>query len=281
MMNTKGFFFFKFDSRASLEAVLDGGPWLIRNSPIILKKWSMDTRLLKEELTRIPIWVKLHDVPIQVFEEDGISLITVHGKAIMLINIQVHVNGIHGVRETICVEYEWRPPKCDICKIFGHVHDHCPKKVVSPPIVTTSNVVTPTVEKTNDGFQMVGKKKKSKGRSSSFTAAADVLESLITSARNPVKEILLKLNLPCHKTILTDSKMEVKRRSVNVNEFKRRCIIKAFKDYQIKKGHENVGPEVTVTEIDRKFTRMAKTRFRCLVNDLTVFQFTFSPFKSR
>ncbi|GKD12104.1 hypothetical protein Tco_1196511, partial [Tanacetum coccineum] len=32
-------------------------------------------------------------------------------------------------------------------------HDHCPKNVVSPPIVTTSNVVTPTVEKTNDGFQ--------------------------------------------------------------------------------------------------------------------------------
>ncbi|GKC74677.1 zinc knuckle CX2CX4HX4C containing protein, partial [Tanacetum coccineum] len=49
MMNTKGFFFFfKFDSRAGLEAVLEGGHWVIRNSPIILKKWSMDTRLLKE-----------------------------------------------------------------------------------------------------------------------------------------------------------------------------------------------------------------------------------------
>ncbi|GKG07793.1 zinc knuckle CX2CX4HX4C containing protein, partial [Tanacetum coccineum] len=55
MMNSKGFFFFKFDSRTGLEAVLEGGPWLIRKSPIILKKWSMDTRLLKEELIRIPI----------------------------------------------------------------------------------------------------------------------------------------------------------------------------------------------------------------------------------
>ncbi|GKA23295.1 zinc knuckle CX2CX4HX4C containing protein [Tanacetum coccineum] len=85
MMNSKGFFFFKFDCRAGLEAVLEGGPWMIRKSPIILKKWSMDTRLLKEELTRIPIWVKLHDVPIQVFEEDGISLIaTFIGKPVML-----------------------------------------------------------------------------------------------------------------------------------------------------------------------------------------------------
>ncbi|GJW04131.1 zinc knuckle CX2CX4HX4C containing protein [Tanacetum coccineum] len=85
MMNTKGFFFFKFDTRARLEVVLEGGPWMIRKSPIILKKRSMDTRLLKEELTRIPIWVKLHDIPIQVFEEDGISLIdTFISKPVML-----------------------------------------------------------------------------------------------------------------------------------------------------------------------------------------------------
>ncbi|GJZ48656.1 zinc knuckle CX2CX4HX4C containing protein [Tanacetum coccineum] len=51
MMNSKGFFFFKFDSRAGLEAVLEVVPWLIHKSPIILKKWSMDTRLLKEEVS--------------------------------------------------------------------------------------------------------------------------------------------------------------------------------------------------------------------------------------
>ncbi|GJU33483.1 hypothetical protein Tco_1181837 [Tanacetum coccineum] len=58
--------------------------------------------------------------------------------------------------ETIRVEYEWRPPRCVVCKIFGHVYDLCPKKVVSPNVVTpnvvnTSDVPTPTVEKTNDG----------------------------------------------------------------------------------------------------------------------------------
>ncbi|GJX26060.1 zinc knuckle CX2CX4HX4C containing protein [Tanacetum coccineum] len=31
MMKNKGFFFFKFDSRGGLEAVLEGGPWLIHN----------------------------------------------------------------------------------------------------------------------------------------------------------------------------------------------------------------------------------------------------------
>ncbi|GKD61465.1 zinc knuckle CX2CX4HX4C containing protein [Tanacetum coccineum] len=75
MMNFKGFFFFKFESNKGLEDVRENGPWMIHNSSIILKKWTMNTSLFKEELTRILLWVKLHDVPLQVFLDDGISLI--------------------------------------------------------------------------------------------------------------------------------------------------------------------------------------------------------------
>ncbi|GJZ35733.1 hypothetical protein Tco_0581550 [Tanacetum coccineum] len=39
-----------------------------------------------------------------------------------------------------------------------------------------------------------------------------VLERFDTSAGNPVKEILLKLNLPDHRSILTDSKVTVENR---------------------------------------------------------------------
>ncbi|GJY08880.1 retrovirus-related pol polyprotein from transposon TNT 1-94 [Tanacetum coccineum] len=39
--------------------------------------------------------------------------------------------------------------------------------MVTPPIVSTTPIITPTVEETNDGFQMVGKKKKRKGKSKS------------------------------------------------------------------------------------------------------------------
>ncbi|GJS49268.1 zinc knuckle CX2CX4HX4C containing protein [Tanacetum coccineum] len=123
MMNTKGFFFFKFDSKAGLEAVLESGPWMIRNTPIILNKWSMSTSLLKDELTRIPIWVKLHDVPLQVFEEDEVDLVDV-----VTIGIP-SLTGDDFTKEIIRVEYEWRPPRCDECKIFRYVHDHGPKKV--------------------------------------------------------------------------------------------------------------------------------------------------------
>ncbi|GJS44273.1 hypothetical protein Tco_0569316 [Tanacetum coccineum] len=98
---------------AGLEAVLEGGPWMIRNSPIILKN------------------------------EDDISLIpTFIGKPIML----------DSYTSSMCNDSWGRSS-------FA--------RVVSPLIVTTSNVVTPTVEKTNDGIQTVGKKKKRKGKSKS------------------------------------------------------------------------------------------------------------------
>ncbi|GJS17995.1 copia protein [Tanacetum coccineum] len=62
-----------------------------------------------------------------------------------------------------------------------------------------------------------------------------------TSAGNPVKEILPKLNLPDHRSILIDSKefikMDMERRSVKIKELQERCIIKAFLDHQIKKGN--------------------------------------------
>ncbi|PWA68531.1 ATPase, F1/V1/A1 complex, alpha/beta subunit, Zinc knuckle CX2CX4HX4C [Artemisia annua] len=172
MMNSKGFFFFKFDTLVGVEAVLEGGSWMIRKYPIILKKWSMDTCLRKEELTSIPIWVKLHDVPLQVFEEDGINLISNFiGKPVMLdsyttsmckeswgrssfsrclieVNSEVDLvevvtigfpslSGEGFTKENIRVEYEWRPPRCNICKIIEHTHDQCPKQVVSPPAVST------------------------------------------------------------------------------------------------------------------------------------------------
>ncbi|GJZ93532.1 zinc knuckle CX2CX4HX4C containing protein [Tanacetum coccineum] len=53
------------NSYVGLEDVLENGPWLIRNSPIILKKLTMNMRLCKEEITCIPVWVKIQDVPIQ------------------------------------------------------------------------------------------------------------------------------------------------------------------------------------------------------------------------
>ncbi|GKE11507.1 hypothetical protein Tco_1415058 [Tanacetum coccineum] len=135
--------------------------------------------------THVGLEVKFHDVPIQVFKEDGISLIATFIEADLVDVVTIGIPSLTRegfTKETIRVEYELRPPRCDRCKRFGHVHKHCPKKVASPPTVVASKVVTPTVEKRNDGFQTVGKKKK-KGKSKSTNGGQFVGPSVKQSLR--------------------------------------------------------------------------------------------------
>ncbi|GJQ99022.1 retrovirus-related pol polyprotein from transposon TNT 1-94 [Tanacetum coccineum] len=61
------------------------GPWFIRNNPLILKKWHPDENLLKEDVSTVPVWVKLHGVPVTTFSKDSLSAIaTKLGTLLML-----------------------------------------------------------------------------------------------------------------------------------------------------------------------------------------------------
>ena len=63
------------------------------------------------------------------------------------------LDGTGSTIEKIRVEYEWKPPCCDKCKIFGHTLIDCPKVFV-PSAQPTMPV--------NDGFKTVNNKKKGK-----------------------------------------------------------------------------------------------------------------------
>ncbi|GJR38859.1 uncharacterized vacuolar membrane protein [Tanacetum coccineum] len=127
----------KFEIRLwGIDQVLDGGPWLIRNTPLILNKWTPSLPLKKDVVTKVPIWVSSDsdlkkEVTMAVPNEDETS----------------------NTREVISVEYEWQPPRCADCKIFGHSSDRCPK-IVRDPVSTDTN---------NDEFTEV-KRKTHKGK---------------------------------------------------------------------------------------------------------------------
>nr|GFC15542.1 zinc knuckle CX2CX4HX4C [Tanacetum cinerariifolium] len=121
-------------------------------------------------------------------------LIEVNSKADLVDVVTIGIPSLTGddfTKETIRVEYKWRLSRCKLCKIFCHIHDHCPKKVVSPLIVTTSNVVTHTVEKTIDGFQTVDKKKKRKGKSKSTNGGEFAGPSVIQSLKYESKASII------------------------------------------------------------------------------------------
>ncbi|GKB08743.1 zinc finger, CCHC-type containing protein [Tanacetum coccineum] len=74
-----------YGSMNGLDAILENGLWFIRNNPLILKKWHPDEKLLKEDVSTVPVWVKLYGVLITAFSEDGLSSIaTKLGTPLML-----------------------------------------------------------------------------------------------------------------------------------------------------------------------------------------------------
>nr|GEV02442.1 zinc finger, CCHC-type [Tanacetum cinerariifolium] len=90
-----GIFSFQFSSMDGLDAMLENGPWFIRNNPLILKK-SRYARYLIE----VRADVELKDntmVAMPKLVEEGFCTSNVR------------------------VEYEWKPPRCARCKVFGLV----------------------------------------------------------------------------------------------------------------------------------------------------------------
>ncbi|GJW52913.1 zinc knuckle CX2CX4HX4C containing protein [Tanacetum coccineum] len=159
-----GFFIFKFSSHDGMTKVLENGHWLIQMVPTILNVWSANIRLKKEEIKIVLVWVKIHNVPIIAFSEIDLNLITTKlGRPIMLdayssdmcLNplgrntyaralIEVSSDralldsvvvaipfkyGLGHYLETLDIEYEWKPPRCEKCTFFYHKDEHYPKMV--------------------------------------------------------------------------------------------------------------------------------------------------------
>ncbi|XP_021992037.1 uncharacterized protein LOC110888842 [Helianthus annuus] len=186
-MNANGFFFFKFKTKERMNQMLEDGPWLIRSVPIILKEWSPSIKMEKEDIKVVPVWVKMHDVPLTAFTEDGLSLVAskigipkmldsytatmcaeswgrssyaralieVQAGAELKKRVTIAIPSLDGNGHSmveIRIEYDWEPLRCASCCVFGHDDSSCPKN----PQVTSNG----DAEKNNDDFQDVGAKKK-------------------------------------------------------------------------------------------------------------------------
>ncbi|GJZ52300.1 hypothetical protein Tco_0606815 [Tanacetum coccineum] len=64
------------------------------------------------------------------------------------------LNGLGHTMETIDVEFEWKPPRCDTCKIFMHNDNQCPKAAkVAGPIKASDDRFVKVTRKHRKGKQ--------------------------------------------------------------------------------------------------------------------------------
>ncbi|GJV24583.1 nucleotide-diphospho-sugar transferase [Tanacetum coccineum] len=108
-----GLFSFQFSSMDGLDAMLENGPWFIRNNPLILKKWHPNENILKEDVNTIPgrssyarVMIELR-ADVELKDNIVMAMPRIKGDGYYTCNIRV--------------EYEWKPPRCACCKVFQHV----------------------------------------------------------------------------------------------------------------------------------------------------------------
>ncbi|GJX35358.1 hypothetical protein Tco_0246915 [Tanacetum coccineum] len=115
-----------------------------------------DVNLLKEDDGNVPVWVKLPGVPMMAFNNDGLSAIATkldrssYARAMIEFRADVELKDtimvampkLIGERFYMCtirIEYDCKPPRCSSCKVFGHVLDECPEKIISNVVKSLKN----------------------------------------------------------------------------------------------------------------------------------------------
>ncbi|KAL8119637.1 hypothetical protein AgCh_016953 [Apium graveolens] len=199
IMNSEGFFFFKFASENELLEVLEEGVCLIEGKPLVLQRWYPQIELSKEVPKFIPIWVKIYNIPLQYWNKEGLSGIgsgvgnilmadSLNGQmcrqasgrlsfAKLLIEVDAmnplpdslfvlipHEDGRDPVEVILKVEYPWRPSWCTKCKKFGHSLHGCPVLAVERDLeqlkVRDSSKGVNKVSDQEAGFTVVQRKGK-------------------------------------------------------------------------------------------------------------------------
>ncbi|GJX68210.1 zinc knuckle CX2CX4HX4C containing protein [Tanacetum coccineum] len=161
--SNNGIFFIKFNNDEGIEYVMNNGPWLVKNKPLIVQKWDINMRLDKTEPEVISLWIKLCneawtnkdisalasriDKPIKMdvvtasmckmgVGRFGYSRVLIEVSARKPLHYVIDVVYKNGAKEFICkkivkVVYDWKPPCCNNCCVFGHFDYQCRKNKIN------------------------------------------------------------------------------------------------------------------------------------------------------
>ncbi|KAF9595583.1 hypothetical protein IFM89_001055 [Coptis chinensis] len=137
----------------------------------MVRPWSEDLEDHRQPLKSVPIWVKFHDVPKQLWTKKGLSLIASRlgkphcwddatqrktrldfGK--VCIEVKVYAQYPTSLKfklkvgkiAIVKVEYTWKPPSCTFCDRFGYSLAKCPNKPATTwrPVTTQRETATAT-----------------------------------------------------------------------------------------------------------------------------------------
>ncbi|XP_074298893.1 uncharacterized protein LOC141629864 [Silene latifolia] len=154
-----GIFLARFKTKAQQQAVLSNGHLLFDNKPVIVKEWTPETLLVKHDVTRVPIWMKIFGLDVKYWGLESLKKLcgtvgtfikcdsaTAHRDFLGFARIMIEVdigqnfptmisfNDEHGVTQSVRVVYDWLPLVCTSCKGMGHLAENCRKENPKPGV---------------------------------------------------------------------------------------------------------------------------------------------------
>ena len=150
-----GFIFFVFSDEGGI-SILEKGPWFIAGRFLVLKRWERNLHMSTEAtVSKLPVWALLYNVPVELWTAKGLSYMssalgkplfadtaTMSRRRLNYARVCVEIDAgdslieefdlASGDTEDPCTEsikikvlYQWKPPKCPHCLVFGHSASNC------------------------------------------------------------------------------------------------------------------------------------------------------------
>jgi hypothetical protein len=166
---------------ADIDRILQGNPWIFRNSWLVVKPWDRETDFHQTDFDHVPIWIQLWDLPPhcktkQMGESVGALLGNVEafefyeypGKKVIIkikvaINVKTHIlSGIHvgnPIDGTCWVDYRYEklPQVCFKCGMLGHIDKLCRNQALN---LDTLAPIGPWIRSTQYGKRKMEEKDK-------------------------------------------------------------------------------------------------------------------------
>ncbi|GKB67000.1 RNA-directed DNA polymerase, eukaryota, reverse transcriptase zinc-binding domain protein [Tanacetum coccineum] len=145
-----------------MNTIVDQSPLMVNGKPLMVQKWSPDVCVEKGEPNKIPVWIKLFNIPLEAWSVKGISaLASKLGKPLVMddmtasmchngtrrsafARVLVEIEASKGFKDIIEIQYKdknnnvirtkfvkvefsWKPISCTHCNVFGHSEFRCHK----------------------------------------------------------------------------------------------------------------------------------------------------------
>nr|KAJ0209365.1 hypothetical protein LSAT_V11C400156980 [Lactuca sativa] len=160
MVNDEGIYFFRFSSEQGMLFVLEGGVWMIFDNALVVRRWTNGVSSVKDQHDKVPVWVKIYNVPLEYWNGTGLSHIAweigkpldvdahiakmcqEHWGRLDFMRILIETSAVkewlkevhvyssdlttgERILSKCKIEYAWNPSKCSHCKVYGHKDSTC------------------------------------------------------------------------------------------------------------------------------------------------------------